>query len=83
MKDTRKCAICGKEFMTIVYNSKYCSDACKEEGRRINQKDYWERQHANKGAEKREKKPVPLWKIDAKAKEMGLSYGQYVAKMGL
>ena len=83
MKETRKCAICGKEFITIVYNSKYCSDFCKEEGNRIKQREYHENLRKNKGTVKTEKKPEPLWKIDAKAREMGLSYGQYVVKMGL
>ena len=86
MEKMRKCGICGKQFISIVYNSKYCSNACKEEANRIKQREYWHKRNAaeqEKKALEEKNKPEPLWKIEAEAWEHGMSYGQYEAKKWL
>ena len=44
--DIRNCQICGKEFVCIRGNEKYCSDECRQERHRQ------DRQHAGKGKAK-------------------------------
>ena len=38
MNNTRVCKICGKEFVPMSPNSRYCSFLCKEMGTKVNAK---------------------------------------------
>lgn len=38
------CKCCGKKFESIQVNSKYCSNACKQKMRRLERKDYIEKE---------------------------------------
>ena len=44
MRETRKCAICGKEFIPRTYNAKYCSAECKYEVMEAWKRDYYNRE---------------------------------------
>lgn len=76
-EDKRDCKICGREF--IVNNNRTC---CGEECSRIN-KVKIERLKKQKRMAVRNvtKKRQEIAAINAKAKEAGMSYGQYVAMM--
>ena len=85
MKELKKCVICGKSFKSEKYNAKYCSETCKDKGRRAitKENDRIKRERAAKARKARNNSKKPLINIAAEAKGAGMSYGQYVAKMGL
>lgn len=89
MKEIRKCAICGREFMAKNGKSKYCGKSCRVEGNRIiareHQRQYSKENKLPKVIEKREKSKsrMTIPEIVAAARKAGMSYGQYVEKMGL
>ena len=74
---TRVCVICGTTFLNANSKAKLCkNEECKKIHNRKKDKEYQ--------AKKRERKVVTkpntsLVAISIKAKELGLSYGQYVA----
>lgn len=75
----RRCAYCGKEF-EIEKNTvaKYCSILCRN--RRNN---HMQRQQEKiKRLSNRTKLNAAVTDIAREAKEAGMSYGQYVARMG-
>ena len=39
-----KCAICGKEYRSILPNHKYCSLYCREQGR-LRSRSQWKNEH--------------------------------------
>ena len=83
----RNCLVCGKEFKTYHHNVKCCSEECKAirrkeqdlESKRHNR----EKKNAKKSIKKYGFKPsVDTFSIKtAMAKERGISYGSFVAKM--
>lgn len=82
MAEIRICPVCGKEFTDRT--RKYCSPKCSKEGYRRRQADYSiKRYHTEKesrqGEAGRTKKLSPLEEISRRAREAGMSYGQYVA----
>lgn len=87
MKEVRKCAICGKEFIATRANCKYCGQQCKEEANRIKSREYWSRncvgENALKQMMQQQKPRASVTEIAIAAKEAGMSYGQYVVQMGL
>lgn len=81
----RKCEVCGRPYVTNKANAKYCGQKCSKEGiRRVNAENR-KIQSENKKAEKKKKKDnqKAIVNIAVEAKKAGMSYGQYVAKMGL
>lgn len=73
---TLTCELCGEKFLSYRSNIKYCSDACRNE--------------AKKGYDsvKRQRGEVTtpsstLAEINQQARDAGMSYGQYVAKLYL
>jgi len=56
MRETRKCAICGKEFIPNTYNSKYCSAECKYEAMKVWKRDYYNREQKKPDGIKRGKR---------------------------
>lgn len=79
------CKICGKEFTTSSV-AKCCSEECKKENEKRNVASYYMRVGKNnkktKTKAKKEKK-LTVTEIAVKAKEAGMSYGQYVARMNM
>lgn len=68
------CAYCGKQFTSSI-KKKYCSVDCRERLYRQ------ERKKARKKPKSKNFKS--LVEVAIASREAGLSYGQYVAKMGL
>lgn len=75
---TKICATCGKEFAPNHPAKVCCSPGCQKERDREVARLYW-----NKKKSPVENQPVDkaqaIIDINAKAKEMGMTYGQYVA----
>lgn len=71
---TKICSVCGKEYPTEFIRSNYCSPECKEsrQNERIVKGVY-----TKKKKEKLDDSNIS--KVNAMAKKMGMSYGQYVA----
>lgn len=72
-----KCAICGKEFIGISPTQITCSAECS----RIRSRDLYK--NFREKPKKEVKKDNSIASIQKKARESGLTYGQYVLKMGL
>lgn len=71
----KKCKYCGKEFNSTKNDRRYCSDECRKKSQLEMSKK------RRKGAHI--KKPnAAVVDIAVKAREAGMTYGQYVAKMG-
>ena len=66
------CQICGKEFVTKNPHAKYCSKKCSNDSYKIRPKTI----------EKKVKKKS-IAEIDAEARNAHMTYGKYVAMMGL
>lgn len=85
-----ECVICGKRFVKKKINHMCCSDECRKISERNTTKRYAnehkseiaERRKAKKKKEKNMTNAEKIIEIDRKAKERGLSYGQYVARYG-
>lgn len=50
-----KCSICGKKFEPISSRSKYCSEKCRKDGARENQRKLMKKKRAAKKQEKNKK----------------------------
>lgn len=76
----KKCKACGKEFTSVGYRQKYCSEECREAGREASRararEQYQERKEA--AALERDKKHR-LERDLAQANAHGMSYGQWKA----
>lgn len=71
----KKCKYCGKEFNSTKNDRRYCSDECRKKSQLEMSKK------RRKGAHI--KKPnAAVVDIAVKARAAGMTYGQYVAKMG-
>ncbi len=82
MEEIRTCPVCGREF--IDRTRKYCSPKCSKEGYRRRQAKYSiKRYHTEKenqlGATKEPKGENQLERLARKAREAGMTCGQYVA----
>lgn len=85
LETTRKCVICGTSYKPKNYNAKYCSDVCKttawyqmnREYKRM-KKEVDENKHNS-----RKTRQKSLVDLAVESKKAGMSYGEYVAKMGL
>lgn len=77
------CENCGKSFETVHYQQKFCCKTCYEishrEMERLRARDYY--QHSKSKSKTRKNKNVD--KVAKKAKELGMSYGQYTALYGI
>ena len=83
--NTINCKICGKEFITDSNIRKCCSDECKKANARINCNRYNEKQKAIRAMKpkKKKEKKLTVTYIAVKARELGMSYGQYTAMLWL
>lgn len=82
MEEIRICPVCGKEFTDRT--RKYCSPKCSKEGYRRKQAKYSiDRYHTEKERRIEEawepRKESPLEEMARRAREAGMTYGQYVA----
>ncbi len=73
------CKICGKEFIAKASNTKCCSDECKKENSKMNKKLCDERKKLQ--PKKKKEKKLTVTELAVKAKEAGMSYGQYTAML--
>lgn len=73
----KECEICGSEFYSQTARQKVCSHECfLERARRTSRKATREKNETKKEAEER---ALSLDEKIAKARELGISYGKYVA----
>lgn len=80
MEEIRTCPVCGREFTDRT--RKYCSPKCSKEGYRRRQAKYSiEKYHKDKRVKEdgKPKEERPIEALARKAREAGMSYGQYVA----
>lgn len=77
----KKCVVCGKTFQAVKHNIT-CSVECRQTNKRlVNNKNHYRAYHGKKRVMKDMStcKSVNLNSDIIKAKEMGLSYGQFKA----
>ena len=85
----RVCKICGRQFETLDYRVRYCSDDCREIGTAISKRRkrevYQEQEQQRKAerrmaerAEKVRQSGAVLSSVAMTARDMGMSYGQYM-----
>ena len=76
------CIGCGKTFTVSAKNQVYCTVECRENERRKRHAEmYKKRKRQKKVSKVKEKKEVHMGEIatfNDKAKQMGLTYGQYM-----
>lgn len=82
MKEVKICPVCGGKV--TAKNRKYCSPKCSKEGYRRRQANYSiKRYHTEKEKQLKEsrgpRKESQLQEMARRAREAGMSYGQYVA----
>lgn len=70
----RICPICGKDFEPPHYNNKTCGPECAKERHRLLKN---EAIRAMKQEKAKKKKIEPAWKVNEKARKLGMSYGKY------
>lgn len=85
MRKKRNCKVCGVKFVTKSGNQVYCSEECREKERKKRYTEMYQKRKAQKKVMKLEqnKKKKKTFKgelaiFNQRAKEMGLSYGQYM-----
>lgn len=76
-----QCAFCGVEFVRMCSSSKYCSQECREEADKASRWVWEEIKDMRSRYKPRSQPKVPLEDAVRMAKELGLSYGQFVARM--
>lgn len=83
--EKRKCKVCGDTFFTNRSTQKYCSKECYAEARKKKCADRYQKQKAKREKQKKVEKKVKktkytgeLAKYNDEAKQMGLTYGQYM-----
>lgn len=74
----RNCKFCGKEYIVNINNRLYCSVECQRKNANILRKEYHKRTKKKKPENMR-----TIAEINRKASELGLNYGEYVAKYGV
>lgn len=75
----KKCEICGSVYMPRSLSQKYCGQACAKIAERMKEAA---REKTPKKTYTKKEKPKPnqeLVDMAARAKQAGMSYGQYVA----
>lgn len=83
-KYKKKCAVCGNEFMGWNKKQKFCGEECKRKNELRMGEIYRERARLKTKENKTvQKKKQALNDISMAARNAGMTYGQYVARMGL
>ena len=70
---TKRCLVCHHRFSTNRSDIVTCSPYCQEIRRKEQQKAY----RQNKRVEAKKKKPVSIAEFNRRAREMGMTYGEY------
>jgi len=79
---TRICVVCGKEFEPRNSTISTCGPICSKERQKALDKERSREARAEKRNKKKKKSKIePAWKVNEKARAMGLSYGKYQLKM--
>lgn len=73
-----KCKVCGKEFVTRTKIKQLCSEECAKINAKNNFKNFEERR---KEERQKKDKGTTLTEMAVKAKELGMTYGQYSAML--
>jgi ribosomal protein L37E len=73
---SRLCRRCGNEFQTTHNSKMYCSDRCYRDAQNSRKREETQ-------SRKKQRKNVTLIDLTVEARKHGMSYGQYVARMGL
>lgn len=81
MQEIINCAMCGKSFVATRRNAKYCGEICLLAGRAALARKYSENAKDRKAMRKKQRQSIT--DIAVAARHAGMTYGQYVAKMGL
>lgn len=77
MEFRKRCPICEKEFISDHPRTTYCGETCRKKGGNIRSRK------ATKSSKEVAEMHKPMIDIAVAAREAGMSYGQYVAMMGL
>ena len=72
----RVCVYCGKTFINVGHKRKYCSQECSDVMKKTQTKEA-----QNNAKRKPRKKSTSLRDMAKEAREHGMTYGQYVAKI--
>ena len=78
MQEIRKCEYCQNEFIATRSNAKFCSAACRYYGTLKQEK----KKRSDSPPSKKDTSQTFV-EIAVAARKAGMSYGKYVAKMGL
>lgn len=79
------CQCCGREFEAKYKSKRYCPE-CDTALEKKRKREYAEQWRTGKRAEKRAGKAKPalsITEIAKRASAAGMTYGQYVAEMGI
>lgn len=79
-REVKKCAVCGKHFITNRSRVVCCSPECQKKRDKELQSAANRKYVSQKETKKKEK---TLAELSVEARAAGMTYGQYVAKMGL
>lgn len=72
-----KCIVCGKSFEKRKHNNTCCTPKCAKEHFDTMQKEYRLKKKENKNSKKQKKEEFNI--SIKKAKELNVSYGEYIA----
>lgn len=76
------CKICGKEFIAHTARRKLCSDECKRENNIINATAHGlKMKEIRENAKKEKEQRETIVDIAIRARQAGMSYGQYSAML--
>lgn len=77
------CPYCGKTYITAYAKKRYCSAECLKAATKAKKREYEQRRKEKETLPPKEepKKILTLKDEVTKATELGLSYGQYMAKV--
>lgn len=81
MEEIRKCLICGKTYTAIRPNAKYCGESCADFAFKAKRQEREKKAKEKRKSEK--KKTNSISEIEIKARDAGMTYGHYVAKMSV
>lgn len=79
-REVKKCAICGRCFITNKMKVVCCSPECQKKRNKQLQNEARRKYVSQKEPKKKTK---TLAELSVEARAAGMTYGQYVAKMGL
>ena len=75
---SRKCEICGEVFNRISYNQRYCGEKCKREANILRSR---EKRRTEKLNAQTKTKHETLSEVAARARDAGMTYGQYMVSL--